>query len=161
MARVTRLVTVVEVDDRTFPAQVLDVPRAEGSTSSRAQPAVAPISSGAPADGLRQMSLSALHLAVLDDGCRVTLLDDRGWCVQGPPDVWRRSIDDLRAEARTVVGPDEPYGGHSQPDMEADHWAHLTAILRQHGVRIDAEEIRRVPHDVELSERLLARITTT
>jgi len=107
------------------------------------------------------MSLAALHQAVLDDGRRVTLLDDRGWGVHGPPDSWRRtSIKDIQAVARTVVGPDEPYGSRSHADMEADRWAHLAGILRQHGVPIDAEELRRSPHDVELSQRLLTRITT-
>ena len=57
-----------------------------------------------------------------------------------------------------VVGPDAPFGGHSQEDMEADHWAHLTEVLRQHGIVADALELKRLPHDVVLSERLLARV---
>lgn len=60
--------------------------------------------------------------------------------------------------ARMVVGPDEPFGGHSQEDMEADHWAHLTEVLRQHGIVAGALELKRLPHDVVLSERLLARV---
>ena len=100
------------------------------------------------------MSLSALHLALLDDGRRVTLLDDRGWASHGPPDIWRRTpSEEIEAAARTVVGPDEPYGSRSPVDMEADHWAHLAGVLRQHGVHIDAQALRRVPHDVELSRR--------
>jgi len=60
-----------------------------------------------------------------------------------------------------VVGPDEPYGSHSQADMDTDHWAHLVGILRQQGVLVDAEELSRLPHDAELSERLRTRITST
>lgn len=57
-----------------------------------------------------------------------------------------------------VVGPDEPFDGLSQEDMEADHWAYLTGVLRQQGVVADALELRRLPHDVVLSERLIARV---
>jgi len=31
-------------------------------------------------------------------------------------------------------------------------------VLRQHGVVVDALDLRRLPHDVVLSERLLARV---
>lgn len=107
------------------------------------------------------MSLSALHLAVLDDGRRLTLLDDRGWARSGPPDIWHRtSVEELEEDARMVVGPDEPYGSHSQADMEADHWADLAGILRQQSVLVDVEGLSRLPHDVELSERLRTSITS-
>ncbi|HET7328755.1 MAG TPA: hypothetical protein VFJ14_15890 [Nocardioidaceae bacterium] len=107
------------------------------------------------------MSISALHLAVLDDGRRLALLDDRGWGVHGSPDIWRRtSVEEIEADARMVVGPDEPYGDHPQADVEVDHWAYLTGILRRQGVLVDTRELSRLPHDVELSERLRTRIAS-
>lgn len=107
----------------------------------------------------RQMSVSARHEAVLTNGGRVLLLADRGWCASGPPDIWAvTSVEEIAETARTVVGPDEPFGGRSQSDMEADHWAFLAAVLRRHGVDVDALELGRLPHDVVLSEQLLARI---
>ena len=60
-----------------------------------------------------------------------------------------------------VVGPDAPYGDHSAADMEADHWSYLTGTLRRQGVLVEADVLRRLPHDVEISERLRARITST
>ena len=143
MAAVTRLVTLVDVQD--------DV----------ADP--------------RQMSVSALHEAVLEDGRRVLLLDDRGWTSAALTASWgevpdgesRRdqldtwavtSVEDIEETARVVVGPDEPAEGRSQADAEADHWAHLADVLRQQGVVVDALELKQLPHDVVLSERLLARI---
>lgn len=57
-----------------------------------------------------------------------------------------------------VVGPDEPSDGFSQEDAEQGHWAYLRDVLRQHGVVVDALDLRRLPHDVVLSERLLARV---
>ena len=143
MAAVTRLVTLVDVQD--------DV----------ADP--------------RQMSVSALHEAVLEDGRRVLLLDDRGWTSaaltaswgevpdgesrRDPLDTWAlTSVEDIEETARVVVGPDEPPEGYSQEEAEADHWAHLADVLRQQGVVVDALELKQLPHDVVLSERLLARI---
>lgn len=125
----------------------------------------------------RQMTFSARHEAVLLDGRRVLLLDDRGWtwssliAVQAgdaskrdstreqPPDIWAMtSVEDIEETARIVVGPDEPFDGVSQEDAEQGHWAYLSDVLRQHGVVVDALDLRRLPHDVVLSERLLARL---
>jgi hypothetical protein len=131
------------------------------------------------ADGVgdtRQTAFSARHEAVLLDGRRVLLLDDRGWtwssliAVQAgasdrdstreqQPDIWATtSVEDIEQTARMVVGPDEPTDGYSQQDAEQGHWAYLSDVLGQHGVVVDALDLRRLPHDVVLSERLLARV---
>ncbi|WP_221935283.1 hypothetical protein [Janibacter cremeus] len=66
-----------------------------------------------------------MQFAVLADGHRVTLLDDRGWSCGGD-DIWRRtSVEEIQETARVVVGPDEAYGRHSQADIAADHWVDL------------------------------------
>jgi hypothetical protein len=143
MAGVTRLVTLVDVRDEV------------------ADP--------------RQMSVSALHEAVLEDGRRVLLLDDRGWTSAALTSSWgevpdgesRRdkldtwaltSVEDIEETARVVVGPDEPPEGYSQEEAEAAHWAYLADVLRQQGLVVDALELKRLPHDVVLSDRLQARI---
>jgi hypothetical protein len=56
-----------------------------------------------------------------------------------------------------VVGPDEPVDERSREDAEAAHWAYLARVLRRQGVRVEPDELKRLPHDVELSERLVAR----
>ena len=87
------------------------------------------------------------------------LLDDRGWSESGPPDIWTRtSIEQVRYTAQVVVGPDEPFGGLSPEDMEAGHWAHLSDVLRRQAVVAAPSELSRLPHDVVLSEELLARL---
>jgi hypothetical protein len=107
----------------------------------------------------RQMSVSARHEAVLMNGGRVLLLADRGWSASGSPNIWAvTSVEEIADTARMVVGPDEPFGGRSQKDMEADHWASLAAVLRHQGVDADALELGRLPHDIVLGEQLLARI---
>ena len=107
------------------------------------------------------MSIAARHEAVLEDGRRLLLLGDRGWTesVHGVSDIWPvTSVEEIEADARVVVGPDEPFDGRSQADMEADHWAYLAELLRQLGVAVEPAELRELPHDVVLGERLLARI---
>jgi hypothetical protein len=125
----------------------------------------------------RQMAVSARHEAVLLDGRRVLLLDDRGWVSSAltafqagdacdresrreqNPDIWAMtSVEDIEQTARMVVGPDEPFDGSSQEDAEQGHWAYLSDVLRQHGVVVEALDLRRLPHDVVLSEPLLARV---
>ena len=87
----------------------------------------------------RQMSVSARHEAVLTNGGRVLLLADRGWTSSGPPSIWAAtSVEEIADTARMVVGPDEPFGGRSQKNMEADHWSSLAAVLRHQGVDVDA-----------------------
>jgi hypothetical protein len=75
------------------------------------------------------MSVRARHDAVLADGRRIVLL-----------------------------GPDEPSAGHTQADVEAGHWDMLARALRTHGVDVEAAELEAVPHDVELSDPVLARV---
>jgi hypothetical protein len=124
----------------------------------------------------RSMSVSARHEAVLADGRRVVLLADRGWAgqlnvawyhepsEQERRDVERRGIwefqtvEQMKREARFVVGPDEPFGGRTQADMEADHWDALARVLYEQGVAVEAAELKALPHEVEFSERVLARI---
>ena len=114
---------------------------------------------------------SALHEAVLADGRRLTLLDDRGWGGRAfrfdgrtahaieAFEAWSfLTREEIEREARMVVGPDEAFGGHSQEDMEDDHWAHLADVLRARGITIEPPELRRLPHEVVLGERLLAAL---
>jgi hypothetical protein len=102
------------------------------------------------------VSVRARHEAVLADGRRLLLLDDRGWASNQP---WAAlSPDDVEETARMVVGPDEPPPGRSREEEEAGHWSHLAGTLQRHRVAVDARALRNLPHDVVLSERLLARI---
>jgi len=111
-------------------------------------------------------SVLARHEALLTDGRRVVIFADRGWSwsirsTEGDVrhDPWSStSRQDIEETARVVVGPDEAFDNHSQDDMEADHWAHIARVLEQHGVSVAAHALTNVPHDVVLSERLLARV---
>lgn len=107
-------------------------------------------------DAASSVNVSVTHLAVLDDGRRVTLLDDRGLSSSGG---WSSvSIAEVEDFARMVMSPDEPLDGRSHDDMKADHWAHLEEVLASLGVSVTNRELRRLPHEIVLGERLLARL---
>jgi hypothetical protein len=122
--------------------------------------------------GDSQLSFSARLDALLVDGRRIVLLDDRGWSQSGilfsrgappvqndPSSPWdgvtRSQLEDT---ARTVVGPDEAFGDYTTAEMANAHWTHLAASLEKHGVVVDATDLRALRHDVVLSDRLLARL---
>ncbi|GAA5139861.1 hypothetical protein [Pseudonocardia adelaidensis] len=108
----------------------------------------------APDDG--RVSVRARHDAVLTDGRRLLLLDDRGWASSA---TWTAtSVAEVEETARMVVGPDEPAEGRTWKESQAGHWAYLARRLHGHGVRVDPGELRRLPHDVVLGDRLRARI---
>jgi hypothetical protein len=60
----------------------------------------------------RGRSVRARHEAKLADGRRVVLLDDRGWSSSAPVDD--RTTKEVEGTARTVVGPDEPWGDQTR-----------------------------------------------
>ena len=160
MHRVVRLVTLADVRE--------DGDVRGTSVSVRADVrgwAEAPRGAGGDVDP-RRISVSVRHEAVVDDGSRLLLLDDRGWTEElrgagadGIDDLWALTPErDIVETARMIVGPDEPSGGRSQDDMETDYWNALAENLRAQGVVVDAGELRQLPHDVEVSDRLRARL---
>ncbi|WP_052847950.1 hypothetical protein [Streptomyces avicenniae] len=115
---------------------------------------------GAPT--ARQLSVSARLDAELADGRGLVLLGDRGWTMAGGPGLWTSlSAEDIERDARTVVGPDEPFDGRTHERMAADHWRALADTLGRHGVAVDGAGLARLPHDVVLGERLRARLATS
>lgn len=106
-----------------------------------------------------RVSFSARLEAVLADGRRALLLDDRGWTLGSNTVADLRtelSAEEIEEDARTVVGPDEPPHGRSQEEEAALHWGSLAETLRQAGIEADASRLSRLPHDVVLSERARA-----
>mgnify|MGYP000861210165 FL=1 len=107
----------------------------------------------------RRLSATASHEAVLSNGDQVLLLDDRGWSISGPAEIWATTTpDEIADTARVVVGPDEPFAGYSQEDMEASHWNALATVLRRQGINVEGPALRELPHDVVLGKQLLARL---
>jgi hypothetical protein len=124
---------------------------------------------GAAAEGL---SFSARQDALLSDGRRLVLLNGRGWNQTKRfarhselPTLERRSSswkgitrEGIEGAARSVVGPDSAYKKYTQAEANQGHWAHLSATLAKEGIHADATALEALPHDVELSARLLSRL---
>lgn len=92
------------------------------------------------------------HL-VLASGRRVVLhAGERGWTSHyvGPPPrpPWTR--DEVVRGALTVVLPD----GDDDPEPHPWHW--LAGLARARGVEVSADDLRALPYEVELTERLEA-----
>ncbi|MFF9341368.1 MULTISPECIES: hypothetical protein [unclassified Streptomyces] len=107
----------------------------------------------------RQLDASARLEAELSDGRALVLLDDRGWAESVVGDVAIRDFltaESVAETARTVVGPDEPYGDETRERAEAAHWGALADRLTRQGVPADAAALASLPHDVVLGERLRA-----
>lgn len=117
----------------------------------------------------RRLSVCARHELMLDDGRRVLLLDDRGWSGEivsdpsapEPSGIWlTETAASLESDARMVVGPDEPAGDLCHADMDAGHWDALAETARAAGVGVTGSDLRALRHDVELSDRVRARLST-
>jgi hypothetical protein len=101
-------------------------------------------------------SVSVRHDVVLSDGCHVTLLDDRGWSSSQAADG--TAIEQVTHNARMVVGPDEPAADKTRADAEADQWATLQRKLEDAGISTDSVDLKTLPHEVQLSDRLRGRL---
>ena len=94
------------------------------------------------------------EFAVLADGRRITLhCGERGFSVSGPR---RPSLDDplagmtaeeIQSGVLTTVLPDEDNG-------EEHPWEWLSDLLRSHGIVIAPDNLKTVPYEVVLSERV-------
>jgi hypothetical protein len=97
------------------------------------------------------------HLyVVLRSGERRLLLDDRGW--SSSAEIAQDGLQQIEDTARMVVGPDGPGAGETDEQMEAWYWEWMHHKLRDAGVSAEADDLKALPHDVEIGERLRHRL---
>ncbi|MBV1780996.1 hypothetical protein KRR55_17935 [Paeniglutamicibacter sp. ABSL32-1] len=103
-----------------------------------------------------RVSVAARLGLLLEDGSSVLLLDNRGWSTS---QRWSdASVDDIEETAFGVVGPDAPAEDQDDEEMATEYWESLSEILEQRDLDIGPAELRELPHEVRLSQRLLKRI---
>lgn len=107
-------------------------------------------------EGEFRVSCVVSEFAVLADGWRITLHDERGfnsWSSSGDP--WLHlTVEDLERSVLTTVLPDDD-------DTEDEHpWDWLVELVHAQGLGTSVEELRGVPYEVVFTERLLARLPT-
>ena len=108
------------------------------------------------------VSFRVAEFAVLADGRRVTLHDERGFDVlaqeaghSAPVDPWRRlTLEELERDVRTTVLPD-----NAEDSGEEHPWEWLSGLLQAHGVVVSPDELRLLPYEVVFSERLRERVS--
>ena len=102
-------------------------------------------------DGLRQFNFVVSEFLVLDNGDSVTLHSERGfsgWSSSGS--IWANAtIQSITRDVLTTVLAD---------DDEAHPWEWLADLARQRGITVTADELRAVPYEVVLAERVLQRL---
>lgn len=102
----------------------------------------------------RSASFTVHEFAVLADGSRLQLNDDRGFGLSGVGggDPWAHlTLESLESDVLNTVLPDED-------DGEDHPWEWLAGRLGELGVAVTAAELQRVPYTVEFSERLRERV---
>ncbi len=100
------------------------------------------------------------EFATLSDGRRLVLSNDRGWGQsmsggRGPDDMWAyETVEDIERTALNVVLPDD-----AEETGEEHPWELLAERIRAFGIETTSEDLRHLPYDVVLSQRLRARLT--
>jgi hypothetical protein len=104
----------------------------------------------------RQVSIGIEQYAILSDGRRV-VFDRPGFTtgVAGADDSWAAYLtaDDIEDDVRTTLQPETERAG--DPALDFPHIARCLSAL---GVETSADELIKVPHSIELSERLRIRL---
>jgi hypothetical protein len=110
--------------------------------------------SGAPRRDQREAHFDVSEFAVLDDGRRITLHNERGFSgrLSFDADAW---LDLTSDGLKRDVLPDED-------DTEDEHpWEWLVELCRARGIVTTVEELKGVPYVVVLGDRVQARLTST
>jgi hypothetical protein len=102
-------------------------------------------------------SFEVVEYAVLPDGRRVTLLDDRGWSqtTHGLPagEQWPLTADDVRRDVLAVVLPDD-----AETSGEDHEWGWFVERLHDAGVDVTRDELRALPYRIVFGDRLRAAL---
>lgn len=103
----------------------------------------------------RHVSIGIDQFAILSDGRRV-VFDRPGFStgVAGVGDSWAHlTAEDIEDDVRTTLQPETET--EFEPDLDLPHIARRLSRL---GVETSADQLIDVPHHIELSERLKARL---
>ena len=105
----------------------------------------------------RRSSFTVSEFAVLDDGERMRLHNERGFNVVSlTGDVWApETVERLTRQVLATVLPDE-----DEPE-EQHPWEWLAELLRARGIDATINDLRQLPYEVVFTERVLQRLPTT
>lgn len=100
------------------------------------------------------VDVGLVEFAVLDDGRRLAVRDDRGFSYGGGDRLER---DDLENGVMNALLPDEPVfpGQVIEVDQE---WQWVVDVLAGHGITETAAHYASLPVEIEFSPEILARL---
>jgi hypothetical protein len=104
----------------------------------------------------RENHFSVSEFAVLDNGERVMLHNERGYSGRSSSgDIWaHETVETITRDVLTTVLPDED-------DTDDEHpWEWLAELAQKQGIDVTADVLRQVPYEVVLTERVLQRLPT-
>jgi hypothetical protein len=95
------------------------------------------------------MDITVQEFAVLDDGRRLALHEDRGFTTS----AMHMSAEHAERSVLTTVLPDD-----AEVTGEEHPWEWLASLVRDHGVAVTAEQLKAVPYVLEFGPRLSALV---
>jgi hypothetical protein len=106
-------------------------------------------------DDPRENNFRVSEFAVLDNGERITLHDERGYGAGSSSGDIRaqQTVETITRDVLTTVLPDDD-------DGDEHPWEWLAQLARAHGIEVTADNLRQVPYEVVLTERVLQRLHT-
>lgn len=105
-------------------------------------------------DGARSLSFSVSEFALLDDGRRVILHEDRGFTIGSGRGgtLGHETPETITSDVLNVVLPDDD-------DSDDDHpWSWLAELCRARGLDVTADDLRDLPYMVILSDSVRGRL---
>lgn len=105
----------------------------------------------------RENSFIVSEFALLDNGGRVILHAERGYGGRSSSaDIWaQETVETITRNVLTTVLPDDD-------DTEEVHpWEWLAELARAHGIDVTADDLRQVPYEVVLTDRVVRRLSTS
>jgi hypothetical protein len=104
-----------------------------------------------PFDDPRRQSFSVGEFALLDDGRRVTLHDERGFTLGAPSGGVGdyETAQSITRDVLNVVLPDDDDSGDEHP------WSWLARLARARGLDVTADDLRVLPYEVVLTDAVI------
>ena len=107
--------------------------------------------------GRRENSFIVREFALLDNGERVILHAERGYSSKiSTGDIWaHETVETITRDVLTTVLPDD------DEIEEAHPWEWLADLAQGQGIDVTADDLREIPYEVVLTERVLRRLSVT
>lgn len=104
-----------------------------------------------PFNDTRRQSFSVSEFAVLGDGRRVILHNDRGFTLGAPSGGVgdHETAGSITRDALNVLLPDDDDSGEEHP------WWWLAELARSRGLDVTAEDLRALPYEVVLTDGVI------